>query len=75
MKAGRTQTLLKIRYKGYDRIVEPYSLKYLQRQDGTEREYLYVYNRIGRENPPDIRSFIAERIESIENTEEKFEPR
>jgi hypothetical protein len=75
MKAGRTQTLLKIRYKGYDRIVEPYSLKYLQRKDGTEREYLYVYNRIGGESPPGMRSFIAERIESIENTEEKYEPR
>jgi predicted nucleotidyltransferase component of viral defense system len=75
MKAGRTQTLLKIRYKGSDRIVEPYSLKYLQCKDGTEREYLYVYNRVGGENPPGIRCFIAERIESIENTGENFEPR
>jgi predicted nucleotidyltransferase component of viral defense system len=75
MKAGRTQTLLKIRYKGYDRVVEPYSLKYLQRKDGIEREYLYVYNRIGGESPPGIRCFIAERIESIENTEESYEPR
>jgi predicted nucleotidyltransferase component of viral defense system len=75
MKAGRAQTLLKIRYKGYDRMVEPYSLKYLQTKDGTEREYLYVYNRTGGESPPGIRRFIAERIESIENTEENFEPR
>lgn len=75
MKAGRTQTLLKIRYKGYDRVVEPYSLKYLQSREGIEREYLYVYNRIGGESPPGIRCFVAERVESIENTEEKFEPR
>jgi hypothetical protein len=75
MKAGRTQTLLKIRYKGYDRVVEPYSLKYLQTKDGTEREYLYVYNRTGGESQPGIRCFIAERIEFMENTEENFEPR
>ncbi|MFA4880716.1 MAG: nucleotidyl transferase AbiEii/AbiGii toxin family protein [Candidatus Doudnabacteria bacterium] len=74
MEAGRKQTLLKIRYKGADRIVEPYSLKYLQRKDGVEREYFYVYNRSGGENKPGVRCFIAERIESIENTEEKFAP-
>jgi predicted nucleotidyltransferase component of viral defense system len=75
MKAGRTQTLLKIRYKGSDRIIEPYSLKYLQRKDGLEQEYLYVYNCKGGENQPGIRCFISGRIESIENTGEKFEPR
>ncbi|MEI6831737.1 MAG: nucleotidyl transferase AbiEii/AbiGii toxin family protein [Candidatus Omnitrophota bacterium] len=75
MDAGRTQTLLKIRYKGSDRMVEPYSLKYLQRKDGAEKEYLYVYNRTGGENQPGTRCFVSERIESIENTEEKFEPR
>ncbi len=75
MRAGRTQTLLKIRYKGSDRIVEPYSLKYLQRRDGSEREYLYVYNRIGGTSQPGIRSLVAENVESMENTEEKFEPR
>ncbi|MCX5709972.1 MAG: nucleotidyl transferase AbiEii/AbiGii toxin family protein [Candidatus Omnitrophica bacterium] len=75
MDAGRTQTLLKMRYKGSDRTVEPYSLKYLQRKDGVEREYLYVYNRTGGENEPGIRCFVSERIESIENTNERFEPR
>ncbi|MGH7202827.1 MAG: nucleotidyl transferase AbiEii/AbiGii toxin family protein [Candidatus Levyibacteriota bacterium] len=47
MEAGRKQTLLKIRYKGSDRLVEPYALKYQQRRDGLEREYLYVYNISG----------------------------
>jgi DNA-directed RNA polymerase subunit RPC12/RpoP len=75
LKAGRTQTLLKIRYKGSDRMVEPYSLKYLMRRDGVEREYLYVYNRMGGVHGPGIRCFVAEGIEAIENTEEKFEPR
>ncbi len=74
MKAGREQTLLKIRYKGADRIVEPYSLKYLQRKDGTEREYFYVFNKSGGDNQPGVRCFVAEKIESIKNTDEKFTP-
>lgn len=74
MKAGREQTLLKIRYKGEDRIVEPYSLKYLQRKDGMEREYFYVYNKVGGNNKPGVRCFVPENIEMIENTEEKFDP-
>jgi len=75
MEAGRSQTLLKIRYKGSDRIVEPYSLKYLQRRDGVEREYFYVYNVSGGENRPGMRCFVAEGIGAIEKTEDKFEPR
>ncbi|MCL5411060.1 MAG: nucleotidyl transferase AbiEii/AbiGii toxin family protein [Patescibacteria group bacterium] len=75
MKAGREQTLLKVRYKGADRIVEPYSLKYLQRKDGTQREYLYVYNCSGGNSAPGIRSFVVEGVQSIENTEDKFDPR
>lgn len=75
MQAGRSQTLLKIRYKGYDRVCEPYSLKYLQKRGGVEKEYLYVFNRSGGEHEPGIRSFVPENLESIENTEEKFEPR
>ncbi len=75
MKAGRSQTLLKITYNGAERIVEPYSLKYLQRRDGNEREYLYVYNLIGGSSLPGIRCFVAENVQSIENTEEHFEPR
>lgn len=74
MNAGRSQTRLKIRYKGADRIVEPYSLKYLQRRDGTQREYLYVYNCSGGSNPPGLRCLVPENVETIENTDEKFEP-
>lgn len=75
MHAGRTQTLLKVRYQGYDRIVEPYSLKYLEKKSGEAREYFYVYNCSGGKSAPDIRSFLPEPLESIENTEDKFTPR
>lgn len=75
MEAGRKQTLLKIRYKDSDRLVEPYSLKYQQKRDGTEREYLYVFNCSGGGNLPGIRCFIAQNVQSIENTDVKFVPR
>ena len=75
MKAARSQTLLRIRYKGEDRIVEPYSLKYLQRRDGHEREYFYAYNCSGGQHAPGIRAFVADNFQSIENTEDAFVPR
>lgn len=75
MKAAREQTLLRVRYKGEDRVVEPYSLKYLQRRDGQQREYFYGYNCSGGSNPPGIRCFVSENFQLIENTDDKFTPR
>ncbi len=74
MKAGREQTLLKIRYKGAERMVEPYSLKYLERRDGEAKEYFYVFNRSGGSNPPGVRSLVPSGFQSIENTDEKYTP-
>jgi predicted nucleotidyltransferase component of viral defense system len=75
MQAARTQTLLKIRYKGEERLVEPYSLKYQTRRDGVEREYFFTYKVSGGATEPGIRTFTADRMEAIENTDRKFEPR
>lgn len=76
MHAGRTQTLLKVRYQGYDRDVEPYSLKYLESKQGQAYEYFYVFNRNGgKQGTPGIRRFLPKPLESIENTEEIFTPR
>lgn len=74
MQAGRTQTLLKVIYNNEERLVEPYSLKYLQRKDGSQKEYLYVYNKTGGSGPG-IRCFVANNFQLIENTEDKFESR
>lgn len=75
MHAARTQTLLRIRYKGEERLVEPYSLKYQQRKDGVEREYFFAHKLSGGESAPGIKMFIPENMESIETTETKFQPR
>jgi predicted nucleotidyltransferase component of viral defense system len=75
LHAGRTQTLLRIRYKGEERLVEPYSLKYQQRRDGVEREYFFAYKLSGGESAPGIKMFVPEHMQSAENTDTKFEPR
>lgn len=75
MKAGREKTLLKINYKGVERMIEPYSLKYLEKRSGEEKEYFYAYNISGGNNKPGIRCFLPEGLQSIKNTEEKFSPR
>jgi predicted nucleotidyltransferase component of viral defense system len=76
MKAGKEQTLLRVVYQGYERLVEPYSLKFQEKSDGVEKEYLYVWNISGGSSPkPGIRMFVPENLTSIENTEEKYTPR
>ncbi len=74
-KAARSKTCLRIRYKDAERIIEPYSLKYQQPDKQEPKEYLYVYNCSGGDNEPGWRRFISENLQSIENTEESFEPR
>ena len=62
MHAARTQTLLTIRYKHAERLVEPYSLKYQQRRDGVEREYFFAYKLSGGVSGPGIRTFVPEHM-------------
>lgn len=75
MYAARTQTLLKIRYKGEERLIEPYSLKYQQRRDGVAREYFFAYKLSGGISEPGIKMFVAEHTQAIETTDTKFVPR
>lgn len=75
MEAGYTMTLLRIVYRGFEREVEPYSLKYKVRQDGVAREYLYVYDRSGGRSAPGLKSLIHQGIQGISNTDIEFEPR
>lgn len=75
MEAGRNLTCLQITYDRTQRLVEPYSLKYMQRKDGAEREYLYVYDRVGGQSGPGWKTMVAQKMTSIANTTEKFEPR
>lgn len=75
MQAARTQTLLRIVYKGEERLVEPYSLKYQQRRDGAQIEYFFAYKVSGGESEPGIKRFLPSGMHSITNTDITFEPR
>lgn len=74
--AGSDLTLLAVTYDGIRRIVEPYSLVYKQRQDGHGEEYFYCWDRTGgRSSGPGIKTFVSSRVQALEPTGEKFEPR
>lgn len=76
MQAGIDLTMLEISYKGYQRLVEPYSLKYKRRKDGLAREYFYVYDTTGgRSSGPGIKALVYDGFDYIKNTDKKFEPR
>lgn len=75
MEAGRNCKCLLITYDSTERVVEPYSLKYMKRRDGVEREYLYVFDRNGGRSGPGPKSLVAEKLTSIQITGETFVPR
>lgn len=75
LKAGQSMTLLRICYKGKERLIEPYSLKFKVTKDGRAREYFYAWKVSGASSPPGIRCFLPANLTSIENTDIKFEPR
>jgi predicted nucleotidyltransferase component of viral defense system len=76
LQAGTEKRLLRLTYDGITRVVEPYELAFKQRKDGVAQEYLYVWDRTGgRSSGPGIKTLLNGRIQSLELTEEAFEPR
>jgi predicted nucleotidyltransferase component of viral defense system len=76
MEAANNFTLLDLKYDGVVRQVEPYALSYKCRKDGVEREYFYAYDLTGgRSSEPGIKTFVADKVLSIKNTDTQFEPR
>ena len=68
--------LLRVTYDGHSRLVEPYSLRYKRRKDGHAEEYLYVWDRTGgRSSGPGLKTFLNGKIQSVEATDDTFEPR
>jgi predicted nucleotidyltransferase component of viral defense system len=76
IEAGSELTLLKLTYDGIQREVEPYSLVYKRRKDGYGQEYFYGYDRSGgRTSGPGIKCFVHDKIQAVEPTDQKYEPR
>lgn len=75
MEAGEKRTLLSLTYDGVTRKIEPYSLIFKTRKDGNSREYFYGYDRTGgRSSGPGIKTFVQDRIQLLELTDEPFQP-
>ena len=76
MDAGFDQVLLKLRYAGVNRLIEPYALTYKRRKDGVAQEYFYGWDQTGgTDSGPGIKTFLHHRVEALERTDDKFEPR
>ena len=76
MDCANEFVMVRMRYKGRERLVEPYSMKFKVRKDGVAREYFFGYDLSGGSSrQPGIRSFVPDRVESCEITDIPFVPR
>lgn len=76
LDAGSSRKLMKLKYHGVERIIEPYALAYKRAAGKPAREYFYAYDRTGgRSSSPSIKSFLNSDVEEISMTEDSFEPR
>jgi predicted nucleotidyltransferase component of viral defense system len=75
LQAGSERRLLRLTYDGIPRLVEPYSLAFKRRKDGVAQEYLYVWDRTGGRSGPGTKALLNGKVQSIEVTEETYEPR
>jgi predicted nucleotidyltransferase component of viral defense system len=73
IQAGRARQLIRMRYSGKDRDIEPYSFKYkVRKEDGRGVEYFYGWDRTRGQT---IKSFFVERIENVSILPTRFVPR
>jgi hypothetical protein len=76
MEAARLHRLLRFVYEGLERKVEPYSLVFKRRRDGIAREYFYAWDLMGgRSGEVGIKSYTADKVQSVAIADETFEPR
>lgn len=76
LEAAGSRKLLKVRYHGATRLMEPYSLTFKRRKsDGVGHEYFYAFDQTGGNSGPGIKALFAHDVESLEITGIEFEPR
>jgi hypothetical protein len=76
MEGARLHRLLRFVYTGLERRVEPYALAFKRRRDGVGREYFYAWDQTGgRSGEVGIKSYTADKVQSVAIAEETFEPR
>lgn len=73
IQAGRARKLIRMRYDGHDRDIEPYSLKFkVRKSDGVGSEYFYGYDRTRGQT---IKSFFVHEIQNISILPTTYQPR
>jgi len=72
IEAGKARQLIRMRYEGIERDVEPYSFRFKMTQKGYGAEYFYGYDRTRRQT---IKSFFLFKIEAISILTEHYIPR
>jgi predicted nucleotidyltransferase component of viral defense system len=76
LEAGAERRLMKLKYSGVERIIEPYSLAYKQAEGKPARKYFYAYDTTGGEKKgPGIKAFLNTGVEALSIMDDKFEPR
>lgn len=76
INAGRSKKMIELTYDGYERMVEPYSMKYCVRKDGVGMEYFWGYDTTGgKSRKQSIKQFICDKIQSVRDTNYSFTPR
>jgi predicted nucleotidyltransferase component of viral defense system len=76
LEAAENHMLLRMTYDGVNRLVEPYELAFKVRKDGIAREYFYAFDTTGgRASGPSLKSFLPGNVQSMEVTNQSFEPR
>jgi predicted nucleotidyltransferase component of viral defense system len=76
LEAADNHRLLRLTYDGVIRLVEPYELAFKIRKDGIGREYFYAFDTTGgRTSGPSLKSFLPSNVQSVEITDQPFEPR
>lgn len=76
LEAAAQRKLLRVRYNGVDRLMEPYALTFKRRKsDGVGHEYLYAYDVTGGRSGPGIKTLFAHLIERLDITDTTFQPR
>ncbi len=77
MQAINRSCMLRMRYDGYDRMIEPYEIEYyVRKKDGIGAEYFWGFdNSGGKSGTIGIKRFFTSKIESFDLSETTFTPK
>jgi predicted nucleotidyltransferase component of viral defense system len=72
VEAGRSRQLIRMRYEGKERDIEPYSLRYKVTKEGYGAEYFYGFDRTRGQT---IKSFFLAKIQGVSILPQQYIPR